>query len=173
MFEHWDSFYLLIGGGAGALIGLVFIVVSLIRGNDAGSKLRAAGVFMTPIVFHLTTVLVLSAVATASDVPSAALAVIIAAFAMGGLILAGRTVFMLTLSKTMQASHWSDTWAYGVAPGVICLGLAFEAVVVCQAPGWAARGLAIALVALLLSAIRNAWDLVTWITAQAVELDKT
>ena len=53
MFEHWDSFYLLIGGAAGALIGLVFIVVTLIRNVDAKVSLRNASVFMSPTVFHL------------------------------------------------------------------------------------------------------------------------
>ena len=34
-----------------------------------------------------------------------------------------------------------------------------------ERPVWAARGIAAGVVALLLIAIRNAWDLVTWITA--------
>ena len=32
MFEGWDSFYLLVGGGAGALIGTMFVVATLTAG---------------------------------------------------------------------------------------------------------------------------------------------
>jgi hypothetical protein len=171
MFKDWDSFYLLVGGGAGALIGLVFIVVTLIRGGDANSKLRAAGVFMTPIVFHLTTVLALSALATAPDIPAPAVAMIIAGFGVAGLIFAGRVVMMLGVTKSLAPSHWSDIWAYGLLPGAFYLLLGANAAIVCLAPEWAARALGLTLVALLLSAIRNAWDLVTWITAKGDQLE--
>src|SRR5450432_989487 len=155
MFAHWDSFYLLIGGASGGLIGLVFIVVTLIRGVDATISLRNAGVYMSPIVFHLATVLVLSALATAPDLPDAAVGGVIAGFALGGFICAGRVIVMLGPSKKVRAAHWSDIWAYGIAPTAAYLGLAAAAATVWLAPAWAARLLAVGLVALLLNAIRN------------------
>jgi len=171
MFEGWDSFYLLIGGAAGALIGLLFIVVTLMRGGDAATQLRAAGVFMTPTVAHLAMVLLLSAVATAPHIPAAAAAMIVEAFALGCLAFAGRALLMLG-SKAIKAAHWSDIWAYGAAPFAACLALAISAAAVWLSPVWAARGIAASLMGLLLIAIRNAWDLVTWISAKGDQLGR-
>ena len=172
MFEHWDSFYLLLGGASGGLIGLVFIVVTLIRGVDARTNLRSGSVFMSPIVFHLATVLVLSALATAPDLPWAAVGAIVGASALAGLVFAGRVIVMLGPSKAVRATHWSDIWAYGVVPALAYLVIAAAATDAWLAPDWTARVLAVGLVALLLGAIRNAWDLVTWITAKGDQLGK-
>ena len=64
------------------------------------------------------------------------------------------------------STHWSDTWGYGAAPFAASLALAVSAAAIWFAPNWAARGIAASVVAMLLIAIRNAWDLVTWISAK-------
>jgi hypothetical protein len=166
MFEHWDSFYLLIGGAAGALIGLLFIVVTLIRGGDTGAKLRGAAIFMTPTVAHLAMVLVLSALATAPGLGDRTTSVIFGAFALACLGFTGRALVMLA-RRSVEPTHWSDLWAYGVAPFTASLALGLSSAAVWIAPEWAARGIAASIIAMLLIAIRNAWDLVTWITAKA------
>ena len=61
-----------------------------------------------------------------------------------------------------NAPHWSDMPLYGFAPGalyVLLLGIA--AAIWLQAP-FAPGALAILLMVLMLLAIRNAWDLITW-----------
>jgi hypothetical protein len=164
MFEGWDNFYLLIGGAAGALIGLLFIVVTLLRDGSAGLKLTAAAAYMTPTVAHLSLVLVMSAVATA---PHLTPAVAGGLFVAGGLACLGftaRALYML-LGGEINASHWSDVWGYGVAPFVAALSLAGFGASVWFAPYWTVLGIAASLVAMLLIAVRNAWDLVTWISA--------
>src|SRR3954467_6735491 len=135
MFEGWDSFYLLVGGAAGALIGLLFIVVTLIRGGDTGLNLRNTGVYMTPTVAHLAMVLLLSALATAPGIPVAATSWIFAALALGCLAFAGRSLWMF-LTRGVKATHWSDLWAYGVAPFVACLALFVAATALSYAPLW-------------------------------------
>jgi hypothetical protein len=109
MFEGWDSFYLLVGGAAGALIGLLFIVVTLMRGGDSGTRLRAASVFMTPTVAKLAMVLLLSALATAPGIPMSAAGVIFSACALICLGFTGRALLMLS-TGSIKASHWSDLW---------------------------------------------------------------
>lgn len=171
MFEGWDSFYLLIGGAAGGLIGLLFIVVTLIRGDDTGSKLRGASVFMTPTVAHLAMVLTLSALAAAPRIQTTVAGAIFCACALICLGFTGRALLML-LTGSVQATHWSDIWGYGVAPFAACLALAASAASLWFAPGWAAPGIAFSVVAILLIAIRNAWDLVTWITAKGGDMGR-
>lgn len=168
MFERWDNFYLLIGGAAGSLIGLLFIVATLNRGRrDADSALRGASIYMTPIVQHLAVVLVVSALASAPAIPAEVAALIIGAVALVALASAGQVIWHLQIAKSMQTTHWSDVWWYGIAALLADLALAgYAATLWLVSPVCAARGIAVSLVLILLIAVRNAWDLVTWITAK-------
>jgi hypothetical protein len=78
----------------------------------------------------------------------------------------------MLVTSAVRATHWSDLWGYGLAPLATSLALAVSAGSVWFAPEWAARGIAASVVAMLLIAIRNAWDLVTWITAKGDELGR-
>ena len=165
MFEHWDSFYLLIGGAAGGLIGLLFIVSTLrSQRSDTGATMRAVAAYMTPIVFHLATVLSVSALLAAPGLADRTVGGLLAIAAGLGLACAIRII--LRLAKVVEAAHWSDIWCYGVCPLVAYLVLAGGVVAVWLAPDWAARIVAIGLLAQLMIAIRNAWDLVTWMTVK-------
>ena len=165
MFQGWDSFFLLVGGAGGGLIGLLFVVVSLVRGPGERRNLRASSIYMTPSVFHLAAVLVLSAVADA-PLPPPVIGAVIATAALVGAGFSLRTVTVLGPDRSFQPSHWTDIWCYGLLPLAACAPLAGAATAVWLAPAWAAPSLATALVALLLIAIRNAWDLVTWLSAR-------
>jgi hypothetical protein len=166
MFEHWDSFYLLIGGAAGALTGLLFIVATLTRDLDADSALKGASIYMTPVVFHLAVVLAISALATAPGVTSHTAGGLIGLCGIVGLAVSARVIFHLKTGRSFQTAHWSDLWFYGVAAFAADLALTTAAGAVWAAPACAPYALAGALMALLLIAIRNAWDLVTWISAK-------
>lgn len=167
MFEGWDSFYLLTGGAAGGLIGLLFIVATLTKGGlDADSALRGASVYMTPIVFHLAVVLSISGLACAPRLEASIDGVVLAAAAALGLLASGRVMLHLRLSEVFQSSHWTDLWCYGALPFAAYLALAGSAAAVWLDPKIAAEAVAVSLLALLLIAVRNAWDLVTWISAK-------
>jgi hypothetical protein len=168
MFEHWDSFYLLVGGAAGALIGLLFIVATLTKGaQDADSALRGASVYLSPVVLQLGMVLAISALATAPDLPVQVCGLAVAACGLAGLAASGRVMFHLKIGKLFQSAHWTDFWWYGAAAFAVDLLLIGSAAAIwLVAPGHAARGIAVSVVLILLVAIRNAWDLVTWITAK-------
>jgi len=62
-FAGWAYFYEVAGSSAGALIGLQFVVITLIanRPMKAGQE-QAGGAFATPTVVHLGTVLLLAAI---------------------------------------------------------------------------------------------------------------
>jgi hypothetical protein len=58
----WENFYVIVGSSAGALIGLQFVVMTLIAGRptDRGEA-QAGDAFATPSVVHFGVVLLLSA----------------------------------------------------------------------------------------------------------------
>jgi hypothetical protein len=54
----WQNFYVIVGSSAGALIGLQFVVMSLIATMTmARVDPQAAGAFATPTIIHFGTVL--------------------------------------------------------------------------------------------------------------------
>ena len=63
---EWQSFYVVAGSSAGALIGLQFVVMTLIanRPVDRGA-VQASNAFATPSVVHFGAVLLLSALLSA------------------------------------------------------------------------------------------------------------
>jgi hypothetical protein len=162
MFKDWDNFYLLVGGAAGSLIGLLFIVATLFSGRDRTRMLRAAAVYTTPTVFNLAVVLVLSAAALAPDVGAGAVGVTLLLASLIGLIHGGVVIWRFGQLNAGETPHWSDSWCYCIGPAAAHAGLGVCAVLAWRDPSMAPRAIAMVLMAMLLLAIRNAWDLVTW-----------
>ena len=163
MFEGWDSFYILIGSASAALIGLLFVVVTLTSNIDPARANRGASVYMSPSVFHYVVVLMVSALATVPEMGAGVAGVIIGVVATIGLAYAAITSLRIRKGVTPETPHWTDFWYYGVAPIAAYVALAADAATAFVAPGIAAIGVAVTLAALLLVGIRNAWDLITWL----------
>ena len=62
---EWNSFYVIVGSSAGALIGLQFVVLTLIAERPPVRAAEASAAFATPSVVHFAVVLLLSAVCSA------------------------------------------------------------------------------------------------------------
>ncbi|MGZ3402256.1 MAG: hypothetical protein ACXWKN_02645 [Phenylobacterium sp.] len=160
MFAGWENFYLMIGGAAGALIGLLFVVETLTGGLGADKAELGARVYLTPTVSHFAVILAASAITAAPH---------LSPWVTGGLLIAGglwglgysvNVAIMLHQRRGPAAPHWTDFWCYGCAPGVCYLGQIAAAVAFGIGVWWGQDALAAALLALLLLTIRNAWDLV-------------
>jgi hypothetical protein len=63
--------------------------------------------------------------------------------------------------------HWTDLWFYGVIPTVLYAALGAVALALWNGWEWAKLGLAAYVTLALLLAIRNEWDLVTWIAPRS------
>ena len=163
MFQGWDNFYFLIGSAAGSLIGLLFVVVTLTAGAERSTAMRGARIYMTPTAVHFGVVLSASAVALAPGLAISARVAIFATIAIVGLANTVRACVGLATPRPGVEQHWSDIWMYGLAPAALYLGLCDAVFSVWSGAQWAADAMAGALLAILLVAIRNAWDLVTWI----------
>ena len=163
MFEGWDGFYLLIGSAASGLIGLLFVVTTLMSGIERPRALQAASLYTSPILFHFAVVLVISALTAVPRLPSTVVGLIIGGCALVGMIYALRTASRLHNRASSSEAHWSDFWCYGVAPAAVYVGLGAAAAGIWVSPRAAAYGVAPALLAVLLISIRNAWDMVTWL----------
>jgi hypothetical protein len=162
MLRDWESFYLLVGSAAAALIGLLFVVATLTVSIDRKSAERGDKLFMTPIVFHLCGIVVLSSLALAPTLTPAAFGIVCALVAVAGFAYGAMVTFgIVTVGD--PPTHWSDKWYYGAGPTLAYVALAIIAAAMLRNRGWAVNGVATVIVFLLLLGIRNAWDLVTYL----------
>ena len=66
VFNGWENFYVIVGSSAGALIGLQFVVITLIATKPIVNDAQTAGAaFATPTIVHFGVVLLLSAIGNA------------------------------------------------------------------------------------------------------------
>ena len=164
MFGDWRTFYQATAEAAATLTGLVFVVATLTAGRDASVASQGEKLFVTPTIFHLTSVLVISALALTPGQEGDCPVALMTLWAVAGLVYAAQRA--LRIRTIPNPSHWSDFGWYGVAPT-----LTFAALAVASALAWmhvnhAVYGVALCLLVLLIVAIRNAWDLVTWLATR-------
>jgi hypothetical protein len=159
MFRDWENFYLIVGSAAGALIGLMFVVATLMAGLEAKRVSRDARVFFTPIIFHFAVVVVISAIAVVPGMPAPAAGVIVVFCAVIGFAYSIATIFRLFAPGSEVPPIWSDKYLYGFVPAIAYLGLVCAAGAVWLAPGGAAYAIGATMLVLLLIGIRDAWDL--------------
>ena len=170
MFEHWGEYYLLAGSAAAVLIGLIFVVVTLMQDKPRSTMLSGARLYMGPVVLQVSFVLVLSAAALTPGISHRNYAIVAGVVALWGLYRGVQsTIGIQHLCWQEDPPHWSDTWFYGVIPSVISLGVAAVAWGFWTEAAWAVHGVAVAITAILLLAIRNEWDLITWLAPMGKE----
>ena len=167
MFEGWGEFYLLAGSAAAVLIGLIFVVVTLMSDRPRSSVLTGSKLYMGPVVLQVSFVLALSAAALTPGISARAFAALAAVVALWGLVRGVQSIVGIGALK--DEVHWSDVWFYGVFPSLLYVALAAVAVGFWSGQEWAVHGTAAVTTTVLLLSIRNEWDLVTWLAPKADE----
>lgn len=160
MFEAWESFYLLVGGGAGALIGTMFVVATLMADLQSSRMSRGAQIYITPVVVHFGTALVISILTAVPHISSELLSAILAAAAVVGVGYACMTAYRLfKLDWAAYTPDLSDRFFYGVAPILMYAALGYAAWAIWSKQEDAAYPIGWVALVLLTVGIRNAWDL--------------
>ncbi len=162
MLEGWSDFFLMVGSSGAALIGLMFVVISLTAGRD-----NQAGIdlYTSPIVAHFGACFVISAAAMAHGIALWGFGVVVAAAGGLGILVAARVLVRMR-SPDIPVPHWSDPWCYGVAPLVLYVALVVAGWLLAGDAAWAIGLTGALVILLLLVAIRNAWDLLTFLAPE-------
>jgi len=163
MFEGWGEFYLLAGSAAAVLIGLIFVVVTLMQDRPRSTILTGSRLYMGPVVLHVTFVLVLSAAALMPGITPRQFAVVAMGTSVWGVVRGVNSLVGISRIPGPDKPHWSDAWCYGAIPLALSLALAWVAWSFWVGSAWAAYATAGVITGLLLITIRNEWDLVTWL----------
>jgi hypothetical protein len=157
----WESFYVIVGSSGGALIGLQFVVITLIAERRQLTTSGGLGAFATPTVVHLTAALVVSAVMSAPWPSVVALSVTLGLIGLAGVVY-GALVVRRARRQTNYKPVFEDWLWYAVLPCIAYGGLATAALLPAtgELPLFAIGSAALSL---LLIGIHNAWDTVTHI----------
>jgi hypothetical protein len=158
----WQNFYVIVGSSAGALIGLQFVVLSLISSRPAGRTNAQAGqAFATPTIVHFATVLVLAALMSAPWHGIEGVTVLWGAGGAGGL---GYTIVVIRRMRRQTAykPEFEDWLFHVVLPLLAYLILVVSAFGAGFYLHEALFGVGASVLLLLLVGIHNAWDGVTY-----------
>src|SRR5262245_40536271 len=154
-FEEWESFYVIVGGAAGALIGIQFVVMTLIAENPPPRVHESGPAFATPTIVHFSTVLLLSVLVRIPWESVAAVA------ALWGLVGLSGVVYSLIVARRMRKQTTYrpelDDWLfYGLLPLVGYALLLISASIAVSHPHDAFLGVAAVALLLLFIGIHNA-----------------
>jgi hypothetical protein len=161
-FEEWESFYVIVGAAAGALIGLQFVVMTLIAERPPPRAAETGSAFSTPTIVHFSAALLISALLR---VP---FHTITSAAALWGITGLSGVVYAALVARRMakQIAYKPDLgdWLFFVVlPFVGYLILAVSAFEAPAHPEEALMGVGAATLLLLFMGIHNAWDSVAYL----------
>ena len=161
--RDWHDFAVTIAAAAATLIGAMFVVMSIGSGFLTRERAHAVRAFLTPTVIHLASALLGAAL---TMVPTLDWPVFAALVGAGGLIGFGYSATVLVRVHGHPVD-WVDRIWYGGLP-LLGYAAAIAAAWFLLARAVAGIDLLAGVLALLLVAgIRNAWDMLVFIVAQA------
>jgi hypothetical protein len=159
----WENFYIIVGGSAGALIGLQFVVITLIADMPMlqGAE-QATGVFTTPSVIHFSVVLLLAAIISIPWTAITPVAVLWGLIGLAGIVYL--TIVIRRMRKQIAYEPVFEDWLFHVLlPLAAYLMMALAAALARTYEHCALFAVGAASLLLLFVGIHNAWDLVTHI----------
>ena len=169
--SEWDSFYVIVGSAAGALVGLQFVVMTLIAEKPPVRAPEVGAAFATPTVMHFSSVLLISAVLRAPWKVIAPIAIL-----WGLLGLAGAAYSLLVAWRVRRQTYYRpvlEDWSFHVLlPFLAYLVLALSAVAAPFHERGALFGVGAASLSLLFIGIHNAWDTVAYYVFVQMKKDR-
>ena len=159
---EWNSFYVIVGSSAGALIGLQFVVMALIAETpSARPNAQAGAAFSTPSVVHFGVVLLLSAIISAPWHTIGAIGVVLGLVGVSGIVYA----IIVARRLRMQTAYRPvfEDWLFHALIPLAAYGILAVSAYVAQSRAPPALFLVgVATLVLLFVGIHNAWDAVTY-----------
>jgi hypothetical protein len=158
--EGWENFYVIVGSSAGALIGLQFVVITLIAGRPVGrGEAQAGAAFSTPSVVHFGVVLLLSAVVSAPWDGIGAVALLWGVVGLSGIAYVA-VVARRMRRQTVYRPVFEDWLFHALLPLAAYATLAVSALAARSYARPALFVVGAAALLLLFIGIHNAWDTV-------------
>ena len=168
----WESFYVITGAAAAALIGLMFVAITLVAGGRAGRDRGGIDAFSTPTVVHLGAAFLVAALLSAPWPALWPVGLLLVVAGVGGLaydvLVARRTRRLVTYRPVLEDWLWHAICPLGAYVALIVAGLALQ-----RYPVPALFGIGAVTLLLLVTGIHNAWDIVTYIAVELAPPEQT
>jgi hypothetical protein len=159
--SEWDSFYVMVGSAAGALIGLQFVVITLISERPPLRAVEAGAAFATPTIVHFSIVLLLSALLRAPWGAMTSVAVICGLIGLGGIAYILLTAWRMRVQTSYKPEF--EDWLFHVLLPLASYGtLAVSALFAVSHTHETLFAIGGVTLLLLFSGIHNAWDAVAY-----------
>jgi hypothetical protein len=160
----WHTFYSIIGSAAATLMGLMFVVISLIAGMRVRMSSSSSGiaVFSTPNVVHFGTALLVAAILSAPWQALWPAGLLLGLSGLGGI---AYIIIVLWRAHRLRGNYQPvlEDWLWHIVlPLVSYTALIVAALVLLVQPAPALFIIAAATVLFLFIGIHNAWDNVTY-----------
>jgi hypothetical protein len=167
----WANFYVIIGSSAGALTGLMFVVVTLLTQTRTLTRSAPIAAFNTPSVVHFGVALLVAAILSAPWQTFAIAAVLLGLIGVGGVGYA-----LIVLRRTRRQTDYVlvlEDWLWHVLlPLIAYTVLVVAALVLASSPVPALFAVGASVLLLLFIGIHNAWDNVTYLVTEYLPHEK-
>jgi hypothetical protein len=159
--DEWESFYVIVGAAAGALIGLQFVVMTLMAERPSVASAEAGPAFSTPTVLHFSAALLLSALLRAPWHTVTHVALLCGALGVCGVI-----YILIVLQRMRKQSAYqldAEDWAFHIVLPLI----AYLLLAIMPLPSLAYEretlfAIGTGVLMLLFIGIHNAWDTIAY-----------
>ena len=165
----WSTFYIMTGTSAATLVGLMFVVITLVtRVEEAARSQDGLSTFSTPTVLHFCWALLISAILTAPWRALVYPSVSIGMAGFYGIVHLVRVMFLSRrlMQRTQETPYVPDLedfiW-YTILPLVAYCAVFAGGIALAMLPGVALFVLAGGVLLLIFIGIRDAWGVVTFL----------
>jgi hypothetical protein len=169
--SNWESFYVILGSSSAALIGLQFVVITLVaerRAHQAEHYRLSA--FATPTVVHFAGALLVSAAMTTPWPSPMGVGIALVVCGIGGMGY-GLRVILRALRQKSYKPVWEDWLWHVVLPDLAYITIAVGGRLVYGRATVGPFAVACGGLALFFIGIHNPWDTVTYIVTSASDDD--
>jgi len=158
----WQNFYVIVGSSAGALIGLTFVVITLIAGSRVRRSSDPIAAFSAPNVVHFCAALLVAAILCAPWQILWNVGLLLGICGLGGMIYV--VIVVRRVRRQTDYTPVLEDWLWHtVFPLVSYTALVVAALLLLSNPVPALFITGAATLLLLFIGIHNAWDTVTYI----------
>src|SRR5258708_15462719 len=164
----WQNFYLMVGGAAATLLGLMFVALSMGTHLITDEVRQEIDTFTSPSIFYFVSVLLLACVMLVPMIWAVILGLMLLLGGVSGLVWTAPRIRLLILASRKHQDFGVADWLGQIIlpwltyPLILIAGLCF----MLNQPLIAFGGVWLAAISLLVSAIYNTWSLVVWVIMQ-------
>ena len=158
----WQNFFVIVATAAGALTGLMFVVIALRREQTSSASVHALRSFATPTIVHFTSVVVLPALLTMPRLTRTGVGWVLVLFGAAGLLYMGFVIRTARVRVDFE-SDFEDTLFHFTLPPIAHTAIVVAGLLTWSHHTWSMYVVAAALLTLLIVGIHNAWDSAVWL----------